>query len=108
MENAGINREFLAALPNGWMAVVCVNFCRCWHWDGATARNLEKAMRQALSENMANAERVRQLVNRENYASNISATSNLYPSEVKVILPDLSRFDELRLVTVAGGGDEHD
>jgi hypothetical protein len=66
--------------------------------------NLEKAMRQALSENMADAERVRQLVDRENYSGNISATPSIYLSEVKVILPDLSRFDELRLVTVAGGG----
>jgi transposase len=67
--------------------------------------NLEKAMRQALSENMADAERVRQLVNREGYSGIIAATLSIYPSEVKVILPDLSRFDELRLVTVAGGGD---
>jgi hypothetical protein len=66
--------------------------------------NLEKAMRQALSENRADAERVRQLVNRENSAGSISSTPDIYPHQVRVILPDLSRFDELRLVTVSGGG----
>jgi len=66
--------------------------------------NLEQAMKQALSENRADAERVRQLVNRENYAGSISSIPGMYPYQVRVILPDLSRFDELRLVTVSGGG----
>jgi len=66
--------------------------------------NLEQAMKQALSENRADAERVRQLVNREKYAGSISSTPGIYPNQVRVILPDLSRFDELRLVTVSGGG----
>lgn len=66
--------------------------------------NLEKAMQQALSEHMADAERVRQLVNRETYSTNVSDTPNPYHPEVKVILPDLSRFDELRLAVTAVGG----
>ena len=61
-------------------------------------------MKQALSENLAEAERVRQLINREGYLANISAKQDSYPYQVKVILPDLSRFDELRLVTVSEGG----
>ncbi len=65
--------------------------------------NLEPAMRQALSENMVNADRVSQLVNRESYPARISPVQG-GPYLVKVILPDLSRFDELRLVGVAGGG----
>lgn len=64
--------------------------------------NLEQAMKQALSENWADAERVRQLVNRENCASSISTAPGMY--QVRVILPDLSRFDELRLAAVSGGG----
>jgi hypothetical protein len=66
--------------------------------------NLEQAMKQALSENRADAERVRQLVNRENSAGSISSTPGSYPHQVRVNLPDLSRFDELRLVTVSRGG----
>ena len=61
-------------------------------------------MKQSLSENRADAERVRQLVNRENYAGSISFSPGIYLHQVRVILPDLSRFDELRLVTVSGGG----
>jgi hypothetical protein len=65
--------------------------------------NLEPAMRQALSENMVNAERVRQLVNRESYPARMSLIQDS-PYQVKVVLPDLSRFDELRRVGVVGGG----
>jgi len=61
-------------------------------------------MKQALSENRADADRVRQLVNRENYIASISTKQDSYLYQVKVVLPDLSRFDELRLVTVSGGG----
>ena len=64
--------------------------------------NLEQAMKQSLSENRADAERVRQMVNREDCASSISTAPDMY--QVRVILPDLSRFDELRLATVSGGG----
>ena len=66
--------------------------------------NLEQAIKQSLSENRADAERVGQLVNREKYAGSISSTTGRYPQQVRVILPDLSRFDELRLVTASGGG----
>ena len=100
-----IYREFLAALSQRVNGSGVREFLQVLALGRSYGQgNLEKAMRQALSENMADAERVRQLVNRENYSGNISATPNLYASEVKVILPDLSRFDELRLVTVAGGG----
>ena len=64
--------------------------------------NLEQAMRQALSENIVDGERVRQLVSRESYPVCVSATQES-PYQAKVILPDLSQFDELRLVTTAGG-----
>ncbi len=66
--------------------------------------NLELAMTQALSENRADAERVRQLVDRTNFTSVISSAQSFYADQVRVILPDLSRFDQLRLVTVSGGG----
>jgi transposase len=101
-----IYREFLSALSQQLNGSGVREFLQVLALGRSYGQeNLEKAMRQALSENMADAERVRQLVNRENYSGNISATPSIYPSEVKVILPDLSRFDELRLVTVAGGGD---
>jgi len=66
--------------------------------------NLELAMSQALAENRADAERVRQLVDKSNYASVIPSSPSFYTDQVRVILPDLSRFDELRLVTASGGG----
>jgi len=66
--------------------------------------NLELAMTQALSENRADAERVRQLVDRTNFTSVISSAQSFNANQVRVILPDLSRFDELRLVTASGGG----
>jgi len=66
--------------------------------------NLELAMTQALSENRADAERVRQLVDRTNFTSVISSAQSFYTDQVRVILPDLSRFDQLRLVTASGGG----
>ena len=66
--------------------------------------NLELAMTQALSENRADAERVRQLVDRTNFTSVISSAQSFYADQVRVILPDLSRFDQLRLVTASGGG----
>ena len=66
--------------------------------------NLEQAMKQALSENRVDAERVRHLVNRENYIDSISSNHGTFPNQVRVILPDLSRFDELRLTTVSGAG----
>ena len=100
-----IYREFLAALPQRVNGSGVREFLQVLALGRSYGQgNLEKAMRQALSENMVDAERVSQLVNRENYSGNISTSLNPYPSEVKVILPDLSRFDELRLVTVAGGG----
>ena len=66
--------------------------------------NLELAMTQALSENRADVERVRQLVDRTNFTSVISSAQSFNANQVRVILPDLSRFDELRLVTASGGG----
>jgi hypothetical protein len=104
-----IYREFLAALSQRVNGSGVREFLQLLALGRSYGQdNLEKAMRQALSENMADSERVRQLMNRENYSDNISATPNLYASEVKVILPDLSHFDELRLVTVAEGGNSHD
>jgi hypothetical protein len=47
-------------------------------------------------------------MDREKYSGNIAARPNPYAAEVKVILPDLSRFDELRLVTLAEGGNSYD
>jgi hypothetical protein len=66
--------------------------------------NLELAMTQALSEDRADAERVRQLVDRTNFTSVISSAQSFYADQVRVILPDLSQFDRLRLVTASGGG----
>jgi len=64
--------------------------------------DVEDAMRQALTENRADYERVRQLVTGAGKAG--SGVYPVYPGEVRVVLPDLSQFDRLRAVT-AGGGD---
>ncbi len=104
-----IYREFLAALSHRVNGSGVREFLQLLALGRSYGQdNLEKAMRQALSENMADCERVRQLMNRENYSGHISSTFNLYASEVRVILPDLSHFDELRLVTAAEGGNLHD
>jgi len=104
-----IYREFLSALSQRLNGSGVREFLQVLYLGRSYGQeNLENAMRQALSENMADAERVRQLVNRENYSGDFSAIPSNYPSEVKVIFPDLSRFDELRLVAVAGGGSQHD
>ncbi len=65
--------------------------------------NLEQAIGQALSENQVNVERVRQLISRHHYLD-VSPVSSFNPDQVKVVLPDLSRFDELRLATTSSGG----
>jgi len=101
----GIYREFLAVLSQRGNGSGVREFLQVLALGRTYGKeNLEQAMKQALSENRADAERVRQLVNRENYAGSISSTLDIYPHQVRVILPDLSRFDELRLVTVSGGG----
>jgi len=100
-----IYREFLAALSQQANGSGVREFLQVLYLGRSCGQeNLEMAVRQALSENRANVERVRQLVRRENWAGEIPAISNFRHPEVKVILPDLSRFDELRLVTVGGGG----
>ena len=100
-----IYREFLEALTKRVNGSGVREFLQVLVLGRTYGReNLEQAMKQSLSENRADAERVRQLVNRENYAGSISSTPGIYPNQVRVILPDLSRFDELRLITASGGG----
>ena len=100
-----IYREFLAAMSQRMNGGEVREFLQLLYLGRSCGQDtLEKAMRQALSENWADAERVSQLVRRENYSDNISAIPGLYHSEAKVILPNLSHFDELRLVTAGRGG----
>ena len=100
----GIYREFLEALSKRANGTGVREFLQVLVLGRSYGReNLELAMSQALSENRADVERVRQLVDRSNYASVIPSAQVFYPDQVKVILPDLSHFDELRLVTVSGG-----
>lgn len=70
--------------------------------------NLERAVSQALAENRADVDRVRQLVNRDTYTAVNFSTPDCHLNQVKVILPDLGRFDELRLATVSKGGIRHE
>jgi len=99
-----IYREFLASLSQRANGGGVREFLQVMALGRTYGKeNLEQAMKQALSENLAEAERIRQLINRESYTGCISAKPDSYPYQVKVILPDLSRFDELRLVNVSGG-----
>ena len=99
-----VYREFLAALNQRDNGSGVREFLQVMALGRTYGKeNLEQAMRQALSENLVDAERVRQLVNRGNYTAHVSVV-HYSPYHVKVILPDLSRFDELRLAGVAGGG----
>jgi len=100
-----VYREFLAALSQRDNSNGVREFLQVLSLGRTYGReNMEQAMRQALSENLVDAGRVRQLVNRESYTARMSATQDSNPYQAKVILPDLGQFDELRLVTVAGGG----
>jgi hypothetical protein len=99
-----VYREFLAALSQPVNGGRVREFLRVLAMGRTYGReNLEQAMRQALSENIVDAEWVRQLVSRESYPVCITAIQES-PYQAKVILPDLGQFDKLRLVTVAGGG----
>lgn len=101
----GVYREFLEALSRRVDGNGVREFLQVLALGRTYGReNLEQAMKQSLSENRADAERVRQLVNKENYAGSISPTPGIYPYQVRVILPDLSQFDELRPVSISGGG----
>lgn len=101
----GVYREFLEALSRRVDGSGVREFLQVLVLGRTCGReNLEQAMKQSLSENRADAERVRQLVNKENYDGSISPTPGIYPHQVRVILPDLSQFDELRLTSVSGGG----
>jgi len=100
-----VYREFLAALNQRDNGSGVREFLQVLALGRTYGRdNVEQAIRQALSENVIDAERVRQLVNRESYPARMSAIQDNYPYQVKVILPDLSQFDELRFAGVAGGG----
>jgi len=100
-----VYREFLEALSKRGDGKGVREFLQVLVLGRSYGReNLEQAISQALSENRADAERVRQLVNRCNYTCIIPPVSSFHLDQVKVILPDLSRFDELRLITASGGG----
>ena len=98
-----IYREFLAALSERSNGTGVREFLQVLYLGrNCGQETLEKAMRQALSENRADVDWIRQLVRRDNCTGEIPALPDVYRPEVKVILPDLSRFDELRLVGVGG------
>jgi len=100
-----VYREFLEALSKRSKGSGVREFLQVLVLGRTYGReNLELAMTQALSENRADAERVRQLVNRTNFTGVISSAQSFYADQVRVILPDLSQFDRLRLVTASGGG----
>jgi hypothetical protein len=97
-------REFLEALSRQGDGSGVREFLQVLNLGRNYGReNLEQAMRQALSENRVDVERVRQLVNRDD-GTDIPTISHFNPDQVKVVLPDLGRFDELRVVNVSGGG----
>jgi len=100
-----VYREFLEALSKRSKGSGVREFLQVLVLGRTYGReNLELAMTQALSENRADAERVRQLVNRTNFTGVISSAQSFYADQVRVILPNLSQFDRLRLVTASGGG----
>ena len=68
------------------------------------SENVEPAMKQALAENRADVERIRQIVsgNGGQGADNCISMDNL--RQVKVVLPDLGQFDRLRPVAAATRG----
>jgi len=66
---------------------------------------LERAMSQALAENRADSERIRQLITGTDATGANQGTSRDYLAQTRVVLPDLGQFDRLR-ATVAAGGSE--
>jgi len=98
-----VYREFLTALSQPVNGGGVPEFLRVMAMGRTYGpENLEQAMRQALSENIVDAERVGQLISRGSYPVNVSAKQESQ-YQAKVILPDLRQFDQLRLVTAAGG-----
>jgi transposase len=74
---------------------------------------LERTMSQALAENRADSERIRQLITGTDATGANQGTSRDYLAQTRVVLPDLGQFDRLRPVlskvegaTVAAGGSE--
>jgi transposase len=63
---------------------------------------LEDAMRRALTDNRADIERVRQLMI-VSAGANENSPSVGYLEQARVILPDLSQFERLRIPVMAGG-----
>jgi hypothetical protein len=66
---------------------------------------LEGAMSQALAENRADSERIRQLIAGTDTTGANQSASRDYLGQSRVVLPDLGQFDRLR-ATVAAGGSE--
>lgn len=99
-----IYREFLEALSKRGNGSVIREFLQVLSLSrNCGQEKLKQAISQALSENQPGFERVRQLVSRDDDAGSAPGSSfNL--NQAQVILPDLSRFDELRLAAVSGGG----
>ena len=93
-----VYREFLTALSQPVNGGGVPEFLRVMAMGRTYGpENLGQAMRQALSENIVDAERVRQLISRGSYPVNVSAKQESQ-YQAKVILPDLRQFDQLRLV----------
>jgi hypothetical protein len=66
---------------------------------------LERAMSQALAENRADSERIRQLIAGTDTAGANQSVSRDYLGQSRVVLPDLGQFDRLRATVAAGGGE---
>jgi len=66
---------------------------------------LERAMGQALLENRADIEKIRQLIAGNNAFEVNRSESRDYLEQSRVVLPDLGQFDRLRATMVAGGSD---
>ena len=66
---------------------------------------LERAMSQALAENRADSERIRQLVTGTDAAGAHQGAPQDYLEQSRVVLPDLGQFDRLRATVAARGGE---
>jgi hypothetical protein len=66
---------------------------------------LEWAMSQALVENRADSERIRQLITITDAGGGSQGVSRNYLEQSRVVLPDLGQFDRLRAAVAAEGGE---
>jgi transposase len=93
----GVYREFLEALSRRGQGEGVREFLQILYLGRAYGREqLEEAMKQALLEKRVDSQRVRQLIANDTSLNANTGSAAVLLSQSRVVLPDLSQYDELR------------